>query len=173
MPSPQAVGASSALDENGLTVVWIIKWGLGTKKSYLRTPIAVTAVPQASAGQRRCYAAPSPPEAQLGGARPIARAALTSFAEKGCEATSVEAIASRAGCPWEASISASAQSESFLLALMDQLLDRLERLDLRPKGASNIREGLRAVLQRAFSRDLAHARAYRAWREPFFCSIPA
>ncbi len=48
---------------------------------------------------------------------------------------------------------------------MDQLLEGLEQLDLRPKGASSIRAGLRALLQSAFSRDIAYAGAYRAWRE--------
>jgi hypothetical protein len=52
-----------------------------------------------------------------------------------------------------------------LLVLMDQLLTGLERLNLQPQRTGNIRAGLRALLQSAFSRDLAYAGAYRAWRE--------
>ncbi len=48
---------------------------------------------------------------------------------------------------------------------MDELLESLSRLDLRPKGASNIREVLRGFLTRAFSADLQYLGAYRAWRE--------
>jgi hypothetical protein len=48
---------------------------------------------------------------------------------------------------------------------MDELLERLSRLDLRPKTTSNIREGLRAFLSRALSTDLHYLGAYRAWRE--------
>jgi AcrR family transcriptional regulator len=52
-----------------------------------------------------------------------------------------------------------------LVVLMDQLLEGLEQLDLRPRGAASIRLALRELLQSAFTRDLAYAGAYRAWRE--------
>lgn len=45
------------------------------------------------------------------------------------------------------------------------MLEALEQLDLRPKGAATIRSGLRDLLENAFSRDLTYAGAYRAWRE--------
>ncbi len=49
--------------------------------------------------------------------------------------------------------------------LMDELLESLSRLDLRPKGQSDVREGLRTFLTRALSADLKYLGAYRAWRE--------
>jgi len=92
-------------------------------------------------------------------------AALALFAEKGYEATSVGAIALRAGVAVGSFYQHFRGKRQLLLVLMDQLLESLERLDLRPKGASSIRAGLRALLRGAFSRDLAYAGAYRAWRE--------
>ena len=92
-------------------------------------------------------------------------AALALFAEKGYEATSVDAITARAGVAVGSFYQHFRNKRQLLLVLMDQLLEGLERLDLRPKGASSIRPGLRAMLRGAFSQDLAYAGAYRAWRE--------
>jgi AcrR family transcriptional regulator len=92
-------------------------------------------------------------------------AALALFAEKGYEATSVDAIAQQAGVAVGSFYQYFRNKRQLLLVLMDQLLEGLERLDLRPKGASSIRAGLRALLQSAFAQDLAYAGAYRAWRE--------
>jgi len=91
--------------------------------------------------------------------------ALTLFAEKGYEATSVDAVARRAGVAVGSFYRHFRTKRQLLLVLMDQLLEGLERLDLRPKKASSIRAALRALLRSAFSRDLAYAGAYRAWRE--------
>jgi len=52
-----------------------------------------------------------------------------------------------------------------LLALMDELLEGLSQLDLRPQAAGDIRAGLRQLLSGAFSRDLRYLGAYRAWQE--------
>ena len=92
-------------------------------------------------------------------------ATLALFAEKGYEATFVEAIAQRAGVAVGSFYQHFRTKRQLLLALMDQLLEGLERLDLRPQGASTIRAGLRSLLRSAFSKDLAYAGAYRAWRE--------
>src|SRR5207249_1803662 len=52
-----------------------------------------------------------------------------------------------------------------LLTLMDELLEGLARLDLRPQATGDIRAGLRQLLSAAFSRDLRYLGAYRAWQE--------
>jgi AcrR family transcriptional regulator len=92
-------------------------------------------------------------------------AALALFAEKGYQATSVDAVAQRAGVAVGSFYQHFRNKRQLLLVLVDQLLEGLERLDLRPKGASGIRAGLRSLLRGAFSQDLAYAGAYRAWRE--------
>jgi len=52
-----------------------------------------------------------------------------------------------------------------LLALMDELLEGLSQLHLRPQAAGDVRAGLRQLLSGAFSRDLRYLGAYRAWQE--------
>ncbi len=92
-------------------------------------------------------------------------AALVLFSEKGYEATPVDAIALRAGVAVGSFYQHFRNKRQLLLVLMEQLLEGLERLDLRLKGAGSIRDGLRALLRGAFTEDLAYAGAYRAWRE--------
>ena len=92
-------------------------------------------------------------------------AALALFGERGYEATAVDTIAQRAEVAIGSFYQHFRTKKQLLLALMDQLLEGLDQLDLRPKGAATIRDGLRALLQSAFARDLAFAGAYRAWRE--------
>jgi len=92
-------------------------------------------------------------------------AALALFAEKGYEATSVDAVAQRAGVAVGSFYQHFRNKRQLLLVLMDQLLEGLEQLDLRPKAAGSIRAGLRSLLRSAFSQDFAYAGAYRAWRE--------
>ena len=48
---------------------------------------------------------------------------------------------------------------------MDDLLEGLSQLDLRPKGAADVRAALRNLLGRAFATDLQYLGAYRAWQE--------
>ena len=92
-------------------------------------------------------------------------AGLALFGERGYEATAVDAIAERAEVAIGSFYQHFRTKRQLLLVLMDQLLEGLEQLDLRPKGAATIRDALRNLLQGAFSRDLAFAGAYRAWRE--------
>jgi hypothetical protein len=47
---------------------------------------------------------------------------------------------------------------------MDELLTKLEQLNLQPRGDS-LRAGIREVLRNGFATDLEYAGAYRAWRE--------
>jgi len=92
-------------------------------------------------------------------------AGLALFGERGYEATAVDAVAERAGVAIGSFYQHFRTKRQLLLVLMDQLLEGLEQLDLRPKGAATIRDALRDLLQSAFARDLAFAGAYRAWRE--------
>jgi len=92
-------------------------------------------------------------------------AGLALFGENGYEATSIDAVALRAGAAVGSFYQHFRTKRQLLLVLMDQLLEALEQLDLRPKGAAGIRAGLRALLQSAFTRDLFYAGAYRAWQE--------
>lgn len=92
-------------------------------------------------------------------------AGLALFGERGYEATSIDAIALRAGVAVGSFYQHFRTKRQLLLCLMDQLLEGLEKLDLRPKGAASIRLALRDLLQGAFTRDVAYAGAYRAWRE--------
>lgn len=92
-------------------------------------------------------------------------AGLALFGENGYEATAIDAIALRAGVAVGSFYQHFRTKRQLLLVLMDQLLEVLEQLDLRPRGAASIRAGLRMLLQSAFTRDLTYAGAYRAWRE--------
>jgi AcrR family transcriptional regulator len=92
-------------------------------------------------------------------------AGLALFSEKGYEATSIDGVAQRAAAAVGTFYQHFRTKRQLLLVLMDQLLEGLEQLDLRPKASGSIRAGLRALLESAFTRDLAHAGAYRAWRE--------
>jgi AcrR family transcriptional regulator len=90
---------------------------------------------------------------------------LALFGEKGYAATSIEDIAERAGLAVGSVYQHFRSKRQLLLALMDELLEKLERLDLRPKAPGDIRAGLRAFLARAFAADAAYLGAYRAWQE--------
>jgi AcrR family transcriptional regulator len=92
-------------------------------------------------------------------------AALALFGEKGYEATSVDEIAVRAGVAIGSFYQHFRTKRQLLLVLMDELLEGLSRLELRPTGASDIRAGLGALLKNAFATDLTYAGAYRAWQE--------
>jgi AcrR family transcriptional regulator len=92
-------------------------------------------------------------------------AALALFGEKGYEYTSVDEIAAKAKLATGGFYQHFRSKRQLLLVLMDELLETLSRLDLRPQGASDIRHGLREFLTRALSADLQYLGAYRAWRE--------
>jgi AcrR family transcriptional regulator len=92
-------------------------------------------------------------------------AGLSLFGEKGYERTSIDEIAAKANLAVGSFYQHFRSKRQLLQVLMDELLERLSRLDLRPKTTSNIREGLRAFLSCALSTDLHYLGAYRAWRE--------
>jgi len=95
----------------------------------------------------------------------VLAAGLALFGEKGYEATSIDEIAARAGVAVGGFYRHFRTKRQLLLVLMDQLLEGLSGLDLRPQGAADIRSGLRALLEGAFARELTYTGAYRAWQE--------
>lgn len=91
---------------------------------------------------------------------------LALFGEKGYQATSIEGIAARAQLPVGSFYQHFRSKRQLLLALMDELLEKLSRLDFRSGwGGADVQAGLRQVLARAFSHDLKYLGAYRAWQE--------
>ena len=92
-------------------------------------------------------------------------AGLALFGEKGYEATSIGEIARRAKLAVGSFYRHFRSKRQLLLALMDELLEKLSQLNLRPKAVADIRAGLHEMLSRAFSADLRYLGAYRAWQE--------
>lgn len=92
-------------------------------------------------------------------------AALDVFAEKGYEQAAIEEIARRAGLAVGGFYQHYRSKRQLLLALMNELLETLGRLELPPHLAGGVQSGLRAFLAAAFARDLKYLGAYRAWRE--------
>ncbi len=95
----------------------------------------------------------------------LKEAALALFGEKGYEGTSIGDIARRANLAVGGFYQHFRSKRQLLLALMDDLLEKLSHLDLRPSAAPDARAGLRALLSRAFSHDLHYLGACRAWQE--------
>jgi AcrR family transcriptional regulator len=91
--------------------------------------------------------------------------ALTLFRERGYQATAVGDIARRAKLPVGTFYQHYRTKRQLLLALMDELLEKLSRVDLDPQPAADVRSALHSVLTRAFSHDLQYLGAYRAWQE--------
>ena len=92
-------------------------------------------------------------------------AGLALFQEKGYEGASIEEIARRAGLAVGGFYQHFRSKRQLLLALMDELIEKLSQLDLRPKGGADIRSGLHDFLSRALLTDLRYLGAYRAWQE--------
>jgi AcrR family transcriptional regulator len=92
-------------------------------------------------------------------------AGLALFAEKGFEGASIDAIARRAKLAVGGFYQHFRSKRQLLLVLMDELLEKLSRLDLRPQTIADPRTALRELLARAFSHDLHYLGAYRAWQE--------
>lgn len=92
-------------------------------------------------------------------------AALALFGVKGFHATSVDDIAARARLAVGTFYQHYRTKRQLLLALMDELLEKLSLLNLQPQPSSSVHAALREVLSRAFSHDLHFLGAYRAWQE--------
>jgi AcrR family transcriptional regulator len=95
----------------------------------------------------------------------LKKAALDLFGAKGYERTSIDEIAARAKLAIGSFYQHFHSKRQLLLSLMDELLEKLSQLHLRPQAGSSIRDGLRALLSRAFAHDLHYLGAYRAWQE--------
>jgi AcrR family transcriptional regulator len=92
-------------------------------------------------------------------------AGLALFGEKGYENTSIDEIARRSKLAVGSFYQHFRSKRQLLLALMDELLEKLNQLNLQPQAATDVRAGLRGLLSRAFSHDLRYLGAYRAWQE--------
>jgi AcrR family transcriptional regulator len=92
-------------------------------------------------------------------------AGLALFAEKGFEGASIDAIARRAKLAVGGFYQHFRSKRQLLLVLMDELLEKLSRLDRRPQTIADPRTALRELLARSFSHDLHYLGAYRAWQE--------
>jgi AcrR family transcriptional regulator len=92
-------------------------------------------------------------------------AGLALFGEKGYENTSIDEIARRAKLAVGSFYQHFRTKCQLLLALMDELLEKLSQLNLQPQAATDVRSGLRELLSRAFAHDLRYLGAYRAWQE--------
>jgi AcrR family transcriptional regulator len=90
------------------------------------------------------------------------------FAEQGYHAASVQAIASRAGTAAGAFYTYFRSKRQLLIVLMNELLERLRDLDLRPTGGAagaDARSGLRSFLAAVFRADLEYYGVVRAWQD--------
>jgi AcrR family transcriptional regulator len=90
---------------------------------------------------------------------------LALFGEKGYGGTSIEEIAQRSQLPVGTFYQHFRSKRQLLLVLMDEFLEGLGRLDMRPARELEIRSGLRALLAAAFARDWQYLGACRAWHE--------
>jgi AcrR family transcriptional regulator len=95
----------------------------------------------------------------------LKKAALHLFGENGYEGTSIEEIARRAQLAVGTFYQHFRSKRQLLLLLMDELLEGLARLDLKPPATTGIEAGLRELLARGFSHDLTYLGACRAWQE--------
>jgi len=92
-------------------------------------------------------------------------AALALFGERGYEKTSVIDVARRAKLSVGSFYQHYRSKRQLLLALMDDLLEKLSQLDFQPQAFADTRMGIRELLSRAFSHDLRYLGVYQAWQE--------
>jgi AcrR family transcriptional regulator len=95
----------------------------------------------------------------------LKEAGLALFGERGYESTSVEAIAQRANLAVGSFYQHYRSKRQLLLALMDELLEKLSQLKFQPGAAADTRSVVSALLSGAFAHDLRYLGAYRAWQE--------
>lgn len=111
---------------------------------------------------------PSPPRQKrsLEKRERLKSAALDIFRRKGYHAAAIDEIARKAGLPVGGFYQHYRSKRQLLLALMDEMIAAMARLDLRDiEHSGDTRSSLRDFLARAFSGDFAYLGAYRAWQE--------
>jgi AcrR family transcriptional regulator len=123
----------------------------------------VTQRPNLLAGENQ-PAAPLQKRSRDKGIR-LKAAGLALFGEKGYEAASIGEIAQRARLAVGSFYQHFRSKRQLLLALMDELLEQLSDLNLRPQAGGDVRTALHKLLSHAFSTDLRYLGAYRAWQE--------
>ncbi len=110
-----------------------------------------------------------PPEAQqqrsLEKRARLKEAALTLFLNKGYGGTSIDNIAEEAGLAVGTFYQHFRSKRQLLIALMEELLEKLSGLNLQPQAAPDPLAVLHALLSNAFAHDLHYLGAYRAWQE--------
>jgi len=87
------------------------------------------------------------------------------FAKKGYAAVSIGEITSAASTAAGAFYQHFSSKRQFLVMLMNEWLQRLGSLDLRPAAGANVRSALRRFLVGAFRADAAYYGVVRAWQE--------
>lgn len=95
----------------------------------------------------------------------LLQAALELFGRSGYEATAIGDIVRRARTSVGAFYQYFQSKRQILLVLMNELLAKLEHIEMQPQGARDLRSGIESVLRAGLATDLAYAGAYRAWRE--------
>ena len=95
----------------------------------------------------------------------ILQAGRLLFAEHGFEATSIAEITAEAGTAAGAFYIYFRSKKQLLIALVNELLERLSHLDLRPESGGDVRQGLHRFLAAVFRADLEYYGVVRAWQE--------
>ena len=95
----------------------------------------------------------------------LLQAALQLFGSDGYEATAIGDIAGHARTSIGAFYQYFRSKRQILLVLMNELLAKLEHIEMRPQATRDLRSGIESVLCAGLATDLAYAGAYRAWRE--------
>jgi len=111
--------------------------------------------------------APHPPRQARSLARrqQLLRAGRILFAEKGFEAASIAEITAKANTAAGAFYIYFRSKRQLLIALMNELLERLAGVSLAPSAASDMHQGLRSFLVAIFQVDLDYFGVIRAWQE--------
>ena len=95
----------------------------------------------------------------------LKQAALELFSRHGYERTCIEEIARDAHLATGTFYQHYRSKRQLLLALMDDFLEGMARLNLTPAATADPREMVRGLLARGFATDRRYLGAYRAWQE--------
>jgi AcrR family transcriptional regulator len=94
----------------------------------------------------------------------LLKAGVELFERHGYDATSIGAIARRAGVAVGGFYQYFRSKRQLLIVLMNELLQKLEQIDMQPRGGL-LRDRIEDVLRAGATADLAYMGAYRAWKE--------